>query len=107
MNMRIFIRTITVGCCLFAAGWVFEGLFQGGGFVRNAQARIGRPLTPVSVAGVARRTTRRVIRRTTVFVAALPVGCRNTVVVSGSTLYHCGGTYYQASGDKYVVVEVD
>jgi hypothetical protein len=27
--------------------------------VENAQARIGRPLTPVSVAGVARRQTRR------------------------------------------------
>ena len=25
----------------------------------NAQARVGRPLTPVSVAGVARRTARR------------------------------------------------
>ena len=27
--------------------------------VSSAQARVGRPLTPVSVAGVARRTTRR------------------------------------------------
>jgi hypothetical protein len=31
-----------------------------------AQARVGRPLTPVSVAGVARRTTRRTVRRTAV-----------------------------------------
>jgi len=29
------------------------------GFVAQAEARVGRPLTPVSVAGVARRTTRR------------------------------------------------
>jgi hypothetical protein len=29
----------------------------------QAQARVGRPLTPGSVAGVARRTTRRTIRR--------------------------------------------
>jgi hypothetical protein len=29
------------------------------GLVSTAQARVGRPLTPVSVAGVARRTTRR------------------------------------------------
>jgi hypothetical protein len=28
-------------------------------FVTTAEARIGRPLTPVSVAGVARRTVRR------------------------------------------------
>ena len=29
--------------------------------VSSAEARIGRPLTPVSYAGVARRTTRRVV----------------------------------------------
>ncbi|MBB3237410.1 hypothetical protein [Phyllobacterium endophyticum] len=29
------------------------------GFVTAAEARVGRPLTPVSVAGVARRTARR------------------------------------------------
>jgi hypothetical protein len=28
-------------------------------FVPTAEARVGRPLTPVSVAGVARRTSRR------------------------------------------------
>ena len=30
-----------------------------GGFAPAAEARVGRPLTPVSVAGVARRTVRR------------------------------------------------
>jgi len=30
-----------------------------GGFISTAQAIVGRPLTPVSVAGVARRTVRR------------------------------------------------
>ena len=30
-----------------------------GGLVSPAEARVGRPLTPVSVAGVARRTVRR------------------------------------------------
>ena len=39
---------------------VFSGIY---GFVSPAEARVGRPLTPVSVAGVARRTTRRVVRR--------------------------------------------
>jgi len=29
------------------------------GYVATADARVGRPLTPVSVAGAARRTTRR------------------------------------------------
>ena len=31
----------------------------GWGIISTAEARVGRPLTPVSVAGVARRTTRR------------------------------------------------
>jgi hypothetical protein len=29
--------------------------------IETAEARVGRPLTPVSVAGVARRTTRRAV----------------------------------------------
>jgi len=32
-----------------------------GAFISVAQARIGRPLTPMSYAGVARRTTRRAV----------------------------------------------
>lgn len=32
-------------------------------FVTTAEAVVGRPLTPVSVAGVARRTSRRTVRR--------------------------------------------
>nr|GAJ34486.1 hypothetical protein BDOA9_0136840 [Bradyrhizobium sp. DOA9] len=32
-----------------------------GSFLSEAQARVGRPLTPMSYAGVARRTTRRAV----------------------------------------------
>ena len=32
---------------------------EGFSFISTAQAEVGRPLTPVSVAGVARRTARR------------------------------------------------
>jgi hypothetical protein len=63
-------------------------------------------MTPGSVAGVARRTTRRTIRRTSVYVAALPTGC-TTVVIEGTTLHQCGATYYQSDNNQYVVVEVD
>ena len=35
--------------------------------LNDAQARVGRPLTPGSVAGVARRTTRRTVRRHAVY----------------------------------------
>src|SRR4029453_11813918 len=38
--------------------WTSEGFSYA---VESAQARVGRPLTPVSVAGVARRTTRRAV----------------------------------------------
>ena len=74
-------------------------------FGGKAEARIGRPLTPLSYAGVARRTTRRVIRRSTIYVAALPAACVR-VTVSGSTVWRCGGTYYQAYNGRYVVVTV-
>jgi len=72
------------------------------GFVSEAQARIGRPLTPVSVAGVARRTTRRVIRRGA-FIGAIPAGCPYGSYY-GYSLYYCGGAYYQRSGSGYVIV---
>jgi len=74
--------------------------------ISEAQAVIGRPLTPMSYAGVARRTTRRAIYATSVYVATLPRGC-TTVVIEGTALHQCGATYYQASGGRYVVVRVD
>ena len=74
--------------------------------ISEAQAVIGRPLTPMSYAGVARRTTRRAIYATSVYAATLPRGC-TTVVIEGTALHQCGATYYQASGGQYVVVRVD
>jgi len=46
-----------------AAGLLSNGNMPSsqGGFVSGAEARIGRPLTPMSYAGVARRTTRRAV----------------------------------------------
>jgi hypothetical protein len=49
--------------------------------VDSAQARVGRPLTPVSVAGVARRTTRRHVYGAPVAVGAPVVVHRPVVVV--------------------------
>ena len=57
-------------------------------------------------AGVPRRTSRRMIYATSVYAATLPAGCR-TVIIEGTSLYQCGGTYYQTSGSRYVVVTVD
>lgn len=77
-----------------------------GSLLPEASARMGRPATPRSVAGVARRTTRRTVRRSAIYVGALPAGCAR-VTVYGTLVWRCGGTYYQASGSRYVVVYVD
>lgn len=83
---------------------------------KSAEAVIGRPLTPVSYAGVARRTTRRAVRRgayaaptyvapapTTTVVTTLPTGC--TEVASGdTTVYQCGDDSYTPSYSGTTVV---
>jgi hypothetical protein len=61
MNMsfrKIAIATTTLTCAtLFSFGWSEQ---RGASLsIESAQARVGRPLTPVSVAGVARRNSRR------------------------------------------------
>jgi hypothetical protein len=50
------VAAFTAGLCWNGTGSVVET-----GFFSEAQARIGRPLTPMSYAGVARRTTRRAV----------------------------------------------
>lgn len=86
-------------------GLVAEVGLEGGILVPEVQAVVGRPMTPISYAGVARRTMRRAIYVTSVYRATLPAGC-STVIIEGTTLYLCGTTYYQPSGNQYVVVQV-
>lgn len=74
-----------------------------------AVARLGRPLTPVSVAGVNRRTRRRVRRRVAVGMSLsyLPYGCGGaTVMYRGIPHYYCGGIYYQPQQQGNTVVYV-
>lgn len=71
-------------------------------FTSSAEAVVGRPLTPLSYAGAARRTTRRVLRRGA-YIASIPRGCPYGTYY-GYSLYYCGGTYYQKSGNGYVIV---
>lgn len=73
------------------------------GFINEAGAVVGRPATPGSVAGVARRTTRRTIRRRGAYYATIPHGCPLGSYY-GYHLYYCGGNYYQKSGGGYVIV---
>jgi len=104
--MKTMIRTILIMCSLLLAGTAVDGLFNNSLIIRDVEARVGRPATPGSVAGVARRTTRRTIRRSTIYIASLPPSC-TTIVIEGTTLQQCGGTYYQSHGTQYVVVYVD
>ena len=62
--MTMFKRTgVLMLAVIFGALCVeFSGQFSklgDAGFISRAEARVGRPLTPVSAAGVARRTVRR------------------------------------------------
>jgi len=71
-----------------------------------AEAVVGHPLTPLSYAGVARRTTRRVVRRTNVYISTLPAGCVYGAYYGGY-YYRCGSLYYAKSGATYVQVVIE
>jgi hypothetical protein len=105
MQIKATVRTTLIASAVLVAGIVTDLSLDSGFVISRAQAVIGRPLTPVSYAGVARRTTRRAIYATSVYAATLPQGC-TTVVIEGTTLQQCGTTYYQAAGTQYVVVTV-
>lgn len=106
MNLSVINRVAIATSVLLTAGAVVEGVFNSGLVMPPAAAIVGRPATPLSVAGAARRTTRRVIRRSTIYAATLPVGC-TTVVIEGVALQQCGTTYYQPYNNQYVVVYID
>jgi hypothetical protein len=105
MAKRILKGTLALAAGLVIGALVFDGRLPVQ-IINDAGAVVGRPLTPISVAGVARRTTRRTIRHTPYYVATLPAGCA-TVVVEGVTIQQCGSTYYQPYNNQYVVVEID
>ncbi len=64
-----------------AAAVLVVGLIPGSKIqvISSAEAWVGRPLTPVSVAGVARRTTRRTVAYEGAMVAATPVVAEPTM----------------------------
>ena len=51
---------LVAGVAAFAGGLLWNGKTDVG-FISQSEARVGRPLTPMSYAGVARRTTRRAV----------------------------------------------
>jgi hypothetical protein len=65
---------------------------QQSSLIAQADARVGRPLTPGSVAGVARRTDRRAYRR-----GAVAAGAVATGAVVGTSAYYGAGPYTDGS----------
>ena len=118
-------HTLALGAATVAismADWTADAPF-GFGWIPEAQAIVGRPLTPVSYAGVARRTTRRVVAVESASVAAastaqasapapapaaapaagaLPLGTVVPSLPSGCTQMTSGGVqYYKCGADYY------
>ena len=79
MSQAILLATLALTSVL-----AVEVALDAGLVVPQAHAIIGRPLTPMSYAGVARRTSRRMIYATSVYAATLPAGCR-TVIIEGTS----------------------
>jgi hypothetical protein len=98
---------------LLSFGWSEQGGISLS--IESAQARVGRPLTPVSVAGVARRQTRRAVYGAgAVGAGAAAVGTAAAIGTAGAvaatspnwgwggpyqtgTGYYAGGPYYGGS----------
>jgi hypothetical protein len=88
-------RSIAFGAALLGS-FILDGQigsFAAPGFVAPAFARIGRPLTPISYAGVARRTTRRAVAvgvaTRPVAVVAPPPTCVRVVDAYGRVTSSC------------------
>lgn len=78
--------------------------------VEGARAGFERPSISAAMrspgADVLLAAAVRVIRRSTIYVATLPKGCVRTQI-SNTVVWRCGKTYYEADGNRYVVVYID
>lgn len=82
---KISIKRAFLATAIFALGALGSVAWSPGGglslSIESAEARVGRPLTPVSVAGVARRQTRRaVVGGAAVGAAAAGTACVRVLV---------------------------
>jgi hypothetical protein len=90
---RVLKTLVAAGVALFALSWSGGPITHGRGLIPGAEARIGRPLTPLSYAGVARRTTRRAVAAGAAVGAATYAypapGCVQVVDSYGRVFYRC------------------
>jgi hypothetical protein len=90
---KIFMCATAAAAFWGALSWNEAGLVRNGVF-SEAQARVGRPLTPMSYAGVARRTTRRAVYGTAAATAAAGAyaatpGCVQVTNAYGQVVTRC------------------
>lgn len=96
-DLRLVSRTVSAvlagGAALF---WSGDRPVSFGSFISRAEARVGRPATPMSYAGVARRTTRRSAAYGAAAGAAAAgtyyygtPGCQQVVNSYGQIVYRC------------------
>lgn len=99
MNTFMHVRRAAFALLAGAAAmlWSSEVPLQVGSLISTAEARVGRPATPMSYAGVARRTTRRAVAYGTAAGAAAAAGtyyysapgCQQVVNSYGQIVYRC------------------
>ena len=100
------VRNAAIACSAVACATIFsfdcseQGVISMS--VESAQARVGRPLTPVSVAGVARRQHRRNVYGA----GAIGAGVAGAAVIGtaaavAATAPYYGGAGYYGSGPYY------
>jgi hypothetical protein len=86
-------KSITIAAAIIAALGALSvdgaSLSQGTLALSEAHAVRGRPATPVSYAGAARRTTRRAVGATAATAAAVTTTCVQTVDVYGRVITRC------------------
>ena len=89
MTVRIALAALVGAGCLLVNERALLGTSNS--VLATADARIGRPATPMSYAGVARRTTRRAVavRTPAVPVVVVPSGCVQAVDAYGRIYTRC------------------
>lgn len=85
--LRITLASVAAVACLLLND--NASLDQSGSLISQAQARIGRPLTPMSYAGVARRTTRRAVAVGAAAATVYRPGCVQVVDAYGRVYWRC------------------
>ena len=85
--LRIALSVVTGMGCLFLSENI--SLTRSSSLVTQAEARVGRPATPMSYAGVARRTTRRAVVGGAAAGAYYGAGCVQVADAYGRVVTQC------------------